>query len=196
MRAAAIGCALVVAGCGTQSAGPFLIDTADCALVNNFKLDGAATKWTDCRVHWSGEPTNILSVELTVPNTTGSFLSPGADWVRASVHVPAGGVSGDLTVAAFEPADELPAAVPHGMLPLDLWLGMCGNVGAAMTGETASVMADVGGSSVSFSLSIDGSCTQLGGAMSTFSGGFILTAAAKADAMTTADPSTLVSVTE
>lgn len=181
-------CVLVAAGCGTQSSDPFLLDSADCALVNNFKVDGTATAWTDCRVYWSAVPYQTLTVELTIPNTTGSFLAPAAGWMRASAHVP-GELDTDLTTIAFEPSNALPSAVPDDKIALDLSLPACGNLGAMM--KTVDTMADVGADSVSFSMSLSGTCGQ-----SMYTGGFILTAAAKAGSVTTTDPATPVTPTE
>jgi hypothetical protein len=193
MRAAVIVCALV-AGCGTQGSGPsgsgpFLLETTDCALVNNFMFDGAPTSWTDCRVYWSGQPTNIMTVELTVPATTGSFLAPGPGWVRASVHVPAGSINGGLTPTT-QAAGALPTTVADDKIALDLTLPFCGNLGMSKFDPIAT-MADVGDESVSFSMSLSGTCPRSGTAAQ-YSGGVILTAAAQDGAMTNADPATPV----
>jgi hypothetical protein len=191
MRAAAMGCVLLV-GCGTQSTESFLLDTEDCAVSNNFKIDNVATPWTDCRVFWSGLPYQTLTVELTIPNTTGSFLSPGAGWLRASLHAP-GDVDAQLTTIPFEPADRLPTTVAEDKIALDLPDNECGNIGSTSFGVR--VMADVGSRSVSLSLSTSGTCTFPGGQRS-FSGGFIITAAGKAGSPSNADVGTLVTPIE
>ncbi len=185
-------CVLVLAGCGSQSSETFLLEAPDCALVNNFTVDGAATPWTDCRIYWSGFPYQTLTVELTVPNTTGSFVSPAPGWMRASLHVP-GEVDAELTAAAFESADHLPTTVPDDTIMIDLPIASCGNLGA-MT-PPADVMADVGDRSVSLSLGVSGSCMTSSGRHD-FTGGFILTAAAKAGSDTTGDPFTPVTPEE
>lgn len=185
-------CVLVLVGCGSQSSETFLLETTDCALVNNLTVDGAATPWTDCRIYWSGLPYQTLSVELTIPNTTGSFVAPAAGWMRASLHVP-GEVDDALTTAPFEPAERLPTTVAEDEILVDLPIAGCGNVGA-MT-PPIGVMADVGDKSVSLSLNVNGSCMTSSG-QSTFIGGFILTAAAKAGSVTTGDPFTPVTPTE
>lgn len=169
-----------------------MLETTDCALVNNLTVDGAATPWTGCRIYWSGFPYQTLSVELTVPNTTGSFVSPAAGWMRASLHVP-GEVDTELTAAAFESADRLPTTVAEDTIVIDLPIASCGNLGA-MT-PPVDVMADVGDRSVSLSLSVSGSCMTQSGQHS-FTGGVILTAAAKAGSTTSGDPFTPVTPTE
>jgi hypothetical protein len=186
MRVAFVVC--LVAGCGVKSNEPFLVDIADCALVNNFKVDNAPTAWNDCRVYWSGSSTDILTVELTTPGTTGSFVAPAPSWIRASVQVPAGDLNAMLHSIAHPPRS-LPSTVATDQLALDLFVSGCGNIGGnALMVDT---MADVGDRSASFSLSVDGTCSE-----QTFShaytGGFIVSAAAKAGAMTTADPATPV----
>jgi hypothetical protein len=172
---------VVVAGCGTQSAESFLLETNDCALVNNFKVDGAATAWTDCRTYWSGAPSNMLTVELTTPATTGSFVAPASGWARASVHVSDGGVDDDLAIKPF-PAGALPTSRAAGDVGLDIPLTACGNVGA-VTGTTR-IMADVGDASVSFSMAVNVMCGQ-----AQLTGGFIVTASGS---MTSGDPASVV----
>lgn len=190
MRAVALWYVVVGAGCGTQSAGPWLLESTDCALVNTFTFDGAPTAWTDCRAYWSGTPANVLSIELTTPGTTGSFLAPGQGWARASVHVPSGEISGQLATTPYEPADVLPTAIPDASIVLDLSLPTCGNLGSSML-VTVDTMADVGAESASFSMSLGGTCYRSGG-QSMYSGGFIITAAAQAGSMTDGDPGTIV----
>lgn len=171
---------------------PFLLETTDCALVNNFTVDGTATAHTDCRMYWSGMPSNMLTVELTIPNMTGSFLSPGAGWLRASVHVPVADVSGELTSTMF-PFDELPSTLTDTEIALDYSPSTCSNIGSAML--AVDTMADVGDKSGFFSLSFSGMCAASSG-MSAFTGGFILTAAAKDGSITNGDPGMLVTPTE
>ena len=88
MRAVVFGCAVVTMGCGTQgtdapSMEPFLLETTDCALVNNFTVDGTATAHTGCRMYWSGMPSNMLTVELTIPNMTGWTKIQSVKKIRA-----------------------------------------------------------------------------------------------------------------
>jgi hypothetical protein len=180
MRVASIVC-VVVAGCGTPSAQSFLLETTDCAVVNNFKVDGAATPWTDCRVYWSGSSTSMLTVELTTPGTTGSFVAPAAGWARANLHVPAGGVDGDHAIKPLA-ASTLPTSRAANEIGLDIPLTGCGNVGAVA--GMVDVMADVGDGSVSFSMSVALACGT-----AQLTGGFIVTASGS---MTTGDPATVV----
>ena len=188
MRPAAFGWVLL-AGCGTQSTSSFLIETADCTLVNNFTVDGAATPWTDCRVYWSGLPYQTLTVELTLPNTTGSFLSPAAGWMRASLHAP-GDVAADLTTMMF-PDAMVPTSVPDDKIALDLPVTSCGNLGA--TQRMVDVMAEVGDRSASFSANLGGSCSDSGGTRS-LAGGFLVTASGFTPS--SVDVGTLVTTTE
>jgi hypothetical protein len=143
-------------------------------------------------MYWSGMPSNMLTVELTIPNTTGSFLSPGGSWLRASVHVPVADVSGTLTSAMF-PFDALPTTLADNQIALDFSPSTCSNIGPSML--AVDTMADVGDKSGFFSMSFSGMCAASSG-MSTFTGGFILTAAAKDGSITTTDPATLVTPTE
>jgi hypothetical protein len=165
--------ALVAIGCGTQSSSLYLLDTEDCAVTNNFKIDNVTAPWTDCRVFWSGLPYQTLTIELTIPNTTGSFLSPGAGWLRASLHAP-GEVDSELATIPFEPSDRLPTSVAEGKIMFDLPHNDCGNIGT--TAFNVRTMADVGDESMSLSLSMSGTCTFPGG-QHAFSGGVIVTAA-------------------
>jgi hypothetical protein len=179
MRAAAIVLGLV--GCGTQSANSFLLETTDCALVNTFKAGGAATPWTDGRIYWTGAPNNILTVELTTPGVSGSFVSPGAGWIRASVSVPVGGVDSALAITPFP--STLPTTLTTDQIALDMMVTGCpANLGAEQ--GVINTMADVGDLSASFSMSFNLSC---GATMLT--GGFILTASGSA---ASADPATVV----
>ncbi len=179
----------LLAACGTTSAEPFAIDTADCALVNNFTVDGQPSRWTDCRVYWS---TAVLTVELTVPATTGSFVTPDPQWLRASVAVPTGEVSATLQ-SIRHPTGALPTSLPADQLALELLL-YC-DVGVLGAGFSVETMADVGDGSVYFSMNgITGSCTREGVGGRTFDGGFIVSAAAKAGSTTAADPATVVTV--
>ena len=180
-------CALL-AGCGATSNEPFLVDTADCALVNNFKVGGQATAWNDCRVYWAGSPTNMLTVELTTSGTMGSFLAPAQTWIRASVQVPAGDVDATLHSIAH-PATALPTTLAADQIALDLFIAGCGNVGG--NNLAPHTMADVGDRSASFSISLDGTCSEQT-VMHPFTGGFIVSAAAKAGTMPTGDPATVV----
>lgn len=179
---------LVVTGCGVKSNEPFLVETTDCAVVNNFKVDGQATAWNDCRVYWAGSATDILTVELTTSGTTGSFVTPSPSWIRASVHVPAGDINAMLRSIAHPPRS-LPSSVVADEIALDLFVAGCGNIGG--NGLMIDTMADVGDRSASFSLSADGSCMEQTFSH-TYTGGFIVSAAAKAGSMTTSDPNTVV----
>jgi hypothetical protein len=174
---------LGLAGCGTQSVDSFLLDTPDCAVVNTFKVDGAATPWTDCRVYWAGSSTNIFTVELTTPGQSGSFVMPASSWIRASVFVPASGVDDSLAITPFA-SNALPTTLAANQLALDMPLA-CGNLGS-MQGMVRT-MADVGNVSTSMSMSFNLSC----GAMQ-LSGGFIVSAAAQEGSTTTGDPATVV----
>ena len=176
---------LLLAGCGVTSNEPFLVDTADCAVVNNFKIDDQATAWNDCRVYWSAA-TNVLTVELTTPGTSGSFLAPAPAWIRASVQVPAGEVNATLQ-SVEHPVSTLPVSVAMGELALDLPTVQCGKL-ASVSVDT---MADVGDRSASLSMSFNGTCTGQSGAHP-YSGGFIVSAAAKAGSTATGDPATIV----
>ena len=191
MRRAALSCALVGAGCGSQSTEPFLVETTECALVNNLRFDNTPTSWTDCRVYWSGDPANILTVQLTIPGTMGSFVEPEPSWARASVHVPGGAVSGELAPTPFSPGTALPTALPDGTIALDLSLPFCGNLGGG-GGPPRDVTAEVGAGTASFSINLSGTCFRSGG-QSTYSGGFIITAAA-GDMPANRDPATIVTV--
>lgn len=185
-RTACLVC--LVAGCGVKSSEPFLVETTDCALVNNFKVDNAPTAWNDCRVYWSGSSTDILTVELTTSGTAGSFVAPAPSWIRASVQVPAGDINAMLHSIAHPPRS-LPSSVAADQIALDLFVSGCGNIGG--NGLVVDTMADVGERSASFSLSAEGSCMEQT-FMHAYAGGFIVSAAAKAGAMTNADPATLV----
>jgi hypothetical protein len=178
----ALALCLLAAGCGATSTEPFLVDTADCAVVNNFKIDNQATPWNDCRVYWAAG-TDVLTVELTTPGTSGSFLAPAPAWIRASVQVPLGDVDAMLQSTAH-PASTLPSSVAAGEIALDLVVADCGKLASGMSVDT---MADVGDRSVSFSMSLSGTC----GAHA-YSGGFIVSAAAKAGSTATGDPATIV----
>ena len=180
MRVAAIVC-VVIMGCGTQSTESFLIETTDCAVVNNFKVDGAATAWTDCRVYWSGASTSMLTVELTTPGTMGSFVMPATGWARANVYVPAGGVDGDHAIKPLA-AGTLPSSRADDEIGLDIPIAACGNIG--VVAGTANAMADVGDGSVSFSMSVNVMCGT-----AQLTGGFIVTASGSS---TTGDPATVV----
>jgi len=178
---------IALAGCGVQSNDPFLLETSDCSLVNNFQIDGVATAWTDCRLYWAGSASNILTVELTQPGSTGSFIAPAASWIRASVYVPGGGLNGDLAAAPL-PAGSLPTSVGATQIALDFSITNCGNLGETQT-TPVETMADVGDSSVSFSIKLSGSC---GGGLRQYTGGFLVSAAAQAGSMTNTDPATVV----
>ena len=180
MRAAAIVC-VVLMGCGTQSASSFLLETTDCAVVNNFKADGAATPWSDCRVYWSGSSTSMLTVELTTPGTSGSFVMPATSWARANVYVPADGVDGDHAIKPLA-AGALPTSRAADEIGLDIPIAACGNLNTA-TG-TVDVMADVGDGSISFSMSVALMCGT-----AQLTGGFIVTASGST---TAGDPATVV----
>ncbi|HEX5060597.1 MAG TPA: hypothetical protein VFV99_14615 [Kofleriaceae bacterium] len=179
---------LAVAGCGVKSNEPFLLDTADCSVVNNFKVDNQATPWTDCRAYWSGT-SNVLTVELTTPASMGSFLAPAPMWIRASVQVDAD-VNATLRSVAH-PASALPSTVASDQIAIDLVVPGCGNIGA--NGVMIKTMADVGDKSVGFSLGIDGTCSEQT-VMHALSGGFIVSAAAQAGSTAASDPATVVSV--
>lgn len=184
MRVACFVC--LVAGCGVKSNEPFLVETTDCAVVNNFKVDGQATTWNDCRVYWAGSSTDVLTVELTTSGTTGSFLAPAPSWIRASVQVPAGDLNAMLHSIAHPPRS-LPSSVAADQIALDLFVPSCGNIGG--NGLMVDTMADVGDRSASFSLSVDGTCSEQT-VSHAYTGGFIVSAAAKAGATTNADPAT------
>jgi len=185
-------CVLAV-GCGTTSPDSFLIETTDCALVNNFQINNQPSQWNDCRVYWQGTATEVLTIELTIPGSSGSFSAPDLRWVRASMLVRGGHLDATLQ-SSGHPMGELPTAVPADELALDLLITNCGNVGGGTLDGPFSVdtMADVGDRSVSFSMSFTGQCTAEGSILKNFSGGFILTAAAKAGSTATGDPATVV----
>jgi hypothetical protein len=177
----------VVAGCGTPSDEPFVIETTDCALVNSFTFDGQSTQWNDCRVYWSGPPTKMLTVELTNPATSGSFVMPHATWIRASLHVPNGEVQGSLRTT--EHYGTLPPSLGSDQLALDMRVATCGNLGTS--GLSLNTTAEVGDLSASFTVQISTICYRSGG-QTMLSGGFIVSASAASSAA--ADPATIVTV--
>ncbi|HEY5923775.1 MAG TPA: hypothetical protein VIV11_18965 [Kofleriaceae bacterium] len=179
---------LLAAGCGVTSGEPFLLETTDCAVVNNFMTNGIATAWNDCRVYWSGSSRNILTVAITTPGSTGSFTAPAQTWIVASVHVPAGNLQGDLMTTPHS-TGALPDVVAEDRIALSLSIGSCSNLGAIP--QTVSTMADVGNASASFSFSLSGTCDG-GQGPTTYSGGFIISASAQDGAMTNGDPDAVV----
>lgn len=180
---------VALAGCGTTSPAPFLIETTDCALVNNFTVNGAPSAWNDCRVYWSGAPDEMLTVELTTPGSSGSFLEPGA-WVRATAHVPGGSLNGALTTVAYMPADVLPTSLAADQLALHMTIIGCGDVGSSGGRLQMNTMAEVGERSASFSMSVPTYTCYYSGGQAVLGGGFVVSASAAASAM--ADPSTVV----
>jgi hypothetical protein len=178
----------LVAGCGTVAPDPFVIETTDCSLVNNFMIGGQPSRWDRCRVYWSGSPESILTVELALPMTSGSFLIPGIGWIRASAYVPGGAFNGELRSFQHDPQNTLPATLGVDQLALDMPIATCGNLGAI--GLMVPTMADVGALSVSFSMDLPPhTCFRSGGSLDV-GGGFIISATASAPAA--ADPATMV----
>ena len=172
-------------GCGTQSTTAFVLESGDCALVNNLTVDGGATGWNGCRVYFSGAPYNVLTVQFTTPGTMGSFVTPAPTWARASVHAP--GEIDTRLAAMLYTAGSLPTSLDATTMRLDLTLPFCGNLGAA---GSYPVTADVGESSASFSLSLTGTCPRSGGQTS-YTGGFIITASGTS---AVADPNIVVTI--
>jgi hypothetical protein len=173
---------LLAAGCGVQSTDSFIVETTDCAVVNNFMIDDQPTPWNDCRVYWGAPASDVLTVELTTSGTKGSFVAPDASWIRASVQAP---VNGMLT-SATHASGSLPGEVAANMIAIDLPVGACGNI--ASSGVMIDTMADVGSNGASFSMGFDGTCSAAGTTV-TFTGGFIVSAAGRA---ASTDPATVV----
>lgn len=176
-----------MAGCGTQSMESFLLETPECSLFNNFQVDGTATPWNDCRVYWSGSPDDVLTVELTTPGTMGSFLAPAPSWVRASVTVDGGTGTTKRTAVPFSPTNVLPTALDADEIALTMPIAGCADLTATM--PMVDVMTDIGDRSVSFSMSLEGTCDQ-----TTFTGGFIVSAAGRQGMVGGGDPAATVSV--
>jgi hypothetical protein len=174
---------LLAAGCGVQSTETFIVETMDCAVVNNFTIDDQPTQWNDCRISWGGSATEVLTVELTTSGTKGSFNAPDASWIRASVHAP---VNGPLTSAPPPKATEIPSDVPEGTIAIDLPVGACGNIAAS--GISIDTMADIGSNGASFSIGFDGTCDAAGTPVM-LTGGFIVSAAGRS---TSSDLATVV----
>src|SRR5688500_5725877 len=139
-------------GCGTQSTTAFVLDSGDCAVVNNLTVDGAPTAWNGCRVFFSGAPYNVLTVQLTTPGSMGSCTTPASTWARARVHAP-GEIDAELTAMAYDAGRVLPTSLGATEMRLDLTLATCGNLGTTRT-TPIPTMADVGESSVSFSMNL------------------------------------------
>jgi hypothetical protein len=122
--------------------------------------------------------------------TSGSFLSPGIGWVRASAYVPGGAFNGELRTFQHDPQNTLPVSLGVDQLALDLSIATCGNLGAV--GLMVATMAEVGAGSVSFSMTLPThTCFRSGGQMNV-GGGFIVSASAAMPAV--ADPATVVTI--
>ena len=178
---------VVLMSCGVQSDHAFVLDTPDCALVNNFTIGSAPTTWSDCRVYWSGPTTNVLVVDLTTPGTSGLFVAPDPSWLRVGMRTDGGNVT--RTITSYPAPGSLPTSLATDEVALGAQLPGC-EQGLSST-HSANVMAEVGEINVGFSLGLSVECGD--GMPPLHAGdGFILTAAAQAGSVTDRDPGEIV----
>jgi hypothetical protein len=178
---------VTVIGC-TSTPKPFLIETTGCTLTNNLTFDGQPSSWNGCRVFWSGSPDDMLTVEATLSNTTGSFVNPAGGWIRATVHAPGGTFNGAPTSQPYASQTALPTSLAADQLALSMLVATCGDFGTLNL--TMTTTADVGDRRASFSTNFPSYTCFGSGSRFTVAGSIAITASSPTAAA--GDPNTVV----
>lgn len=75
------GCAL------EEELSSFVVELDQCQASSSGTVGGVNANWVGCRAHFSGSPSNVLTMQFVTPGTTGSFIAPGPGWLTISVSV-------------------------------------------------------------------------------------------------------------
>lgn len=145
---AAVGLVLVSCSSKTPSTGnsmsSFETSVADCKLQSSIAISGSNGTWNSCRVRFDSD-SKVYTWQFLTPNTSGSWLSPGAGWITLSFNLDS---PENASLATANIVSELPAQVDVNQVVLVYTTPTKTRAGGTGSIDVGSNFVSAGGSSL------------------------------------------------